>query len=122
MRPKRTKPPDRARSPHAVQPLAPAHVADQRPFRRQRTLSPGIVDRPTQELTEPAAAAVRMDDHGPRRRSHPHACLIEAREVVGIGADTKIRPRRLWWWRDRRQTRLVREAVARRKHHAERWS
>jgi len=28
----------------------------------------------------------------------------------------------MWWWRDRRQDRWVREAVARRKHHARRWS
>jgi hypothetical protein len=28
----------------------------------------------------------------------------------------------MWWWRDRIQNRWVREAVARRKRHAQRWS
>ena len=28
----------------------------------------------------------------------------------------------MWWWRNRRENRWVREAVARRTRHAERWS
>jgi hypothetical protein len=28
----------------------------------------------------------------------------------------------MWWWRDRSHNRWVREAVARRKRHAQRWS
>jgi hypothetical protein len=46
-------------------------------------------------------------------RWHVSALLVAAPAIAFFG---------MWWWRARRQDRWVREAVARRKRHAQRWS
>jgi len=46
-------------------------------------------------------------------RWHVSALLVAAPAIGFFG---------VWWWRERRQSRWVREAIARRKRHAQRWS
>ena len=46
-------------------------------------------------------------------RWHLSGVLLAAPAIAFFG---------MWWWRDRRQNRWVREAVARRERHAQLWS
>jgi len=46
-------------------------------------------------------------------RWHVSAVVMAAPAVAILG---------MWWWRERRQNRWVREAVTRRRRHAQRWS
>jgi len=46
-------------------------------------------------------------------RWHVSSVLVAAPAIAFFG---------MWWWRDHGQNRWVREAVARRKRHAQRWS